>query len=129
MAAIVLNQQIESMDKKEVRNKKPFLYLLPFIAVGIAFSLGFKSIIIPIFVAFFIISVVFDLAISGKGSESYGDSNFLKNVEDQKEFDINAAKKLLKAHNAVIYRIDSKNHTIQFFINDQKYTMRIKPKS
>ncbi|EOZ8645322.1 hypothetical protein ACQWTT_001073 [Acinetobacter baumannii] len=129
MTAIVLNQQIESMDKKVVRNKRTFLYLLPFVAVGMAYILGFKAFLIPILVASFIVSVVFDLALSGKDKETHGGTNFLKDVEANKEFEINDAKRHLKAVNAVIYRIDSKNHTIQFYVNEKKYSMLIKPKS
>lgn len=130
MTAIsVLNQQIGTMEKKVLDRKKVFFYLLPFVAAAAAYSLGFESVALPLFVVFFFVCIAFELAISGKDSEdTNGEKAFVKSLADQKAFEMGEAKKLLKKYNAVIYRVDTRNHTIQFFLKDVKYTMYIKPK-
>lgn len=129
MTAIILNQQIGTMEKKTLNIKKVFFYSLPFVASFYAYSMGYDFLAIPVFVALFILGIVFQLAITGKDTEDEtGVKAFLKCLDNEKAFEMNEAKKLLKRYNAVIYRVDSRNHTIQFFINDKKYTMFIKPK-
>lgn len=130
MTAIsVLNQQIGTMEKKVLNLKKVFFYLPPFLAVAAAYSLGYESVALQVFVVFFLVCIAFDLAISGKNTEdTNGEKAFMQSLADQKVFEIGEAKKLLKKYNAVIYRVDTKSHTLQFFLNDVKYTMYIKPK-
>lgn len=130
MTAIILNQQIGTMEKKALNFKKVFFYSLPFLASSYAYSVGYDFLVIPVFVAMFILGVVFQLAIIGKDTEDEtGEKAFIQSLENEKVFEMTEAKKLLKRYNAVIYRVDSRNHKIQFFINEKKYTMFIKPKA
>lgn len=130
MTAIsVLNQQIGTMEKKVLNGKKVFFYLLPVLAAAAAYSFGFESFALPILVVMFLVCISFDLGLSGKDTEdTNGVKAFVKSLADEKVFEIGEAKKLLKKYNAVIYRVDTRKHTIQFFLNDVKYTIHIKPK-
>lgn len=117
------------MEKKALNFKKVFFCLLPFLSAFYVYSIGYDFLVIPVFVALFILSVVFQLAITGKSTEDEtGVKAFIDSLENGKVFEMSDAKKLLKRYNAVIYRVDGRNHNIQFFINEKKYTMFIKPK-
>lgn len=129
MTALVLNQQIETMEKKGLNLTKVLFYSLPFVAAAAAYSLGFESYAMPVFVALLFLCIAIGLGISGKDTDNHGVKTFLKNVEEKKTFDIEEARILIKLHKATIYRIDTRTHTIQFYIGQQKYTMHIKPKN
>jgi hypothetical protein len=129
MTAIVLNQQIETMEKKGFNLTKVLFYSLPFVAAAAAYSFGFEAYAMPVFIALLFLCIAVGLGLSGKNTDNYGEKAFLRNVEGKMAFDIEEARILLKTHKASIYRIDSRSHTIQFYIGQQKYTMHIKPKS
>lgn len=128
MTTLVLNQQIGTMNNKGLSLTKVCFILLPFIATAAVYTLGFKSIAIQVFVAVSLLCIAFGFALTGKGTDAHSDNYLFKGLEEDKVFDMNEAKMLLKKHNAEIYRIDSRKHMIQFFIKEKKYTMRIKPK-
>lgn len=128
MTAIVLNQQIETMEKKGLNLTKVLFYSLPFVAAAAAYSFGFESYAMPVFVALLFLCIAIGMGISGKDTDNHGVKTFLRNVEEKKAFDVEEARILLRLHKASIYRIDSRSHTIQFYIGQQKYTMHIKPK-
>lgn len=127
MTVLVLNQQIRQMEKKFLRWRVVFFCLLPFIAVGVISLLGYSGLEFPVFVLTGFISAIGFNSFSGKAKPDK-DKEFFQSLEQKKTFDMREAKTLLSHYKAVIYRIDSKTHTIQFFIDKKKYTMYIKNK-